>query len=75
MSCYLRHLKDVLAEAGIEVTSANRKQIDQAVHRAVGMAYKHCPTAWKEVKARLGDAAARQAFIEALKADREIQKT
>jgi hypothetical protein len=68
MSCYLRHLKEVLAEAGIELTSANRKQIDQAVHKAVGVAFKNCPIAWKETKARIGgDQATRQAFIAELK--------
>ena len=70
MSCYLRHLKDVLAEAGIELTSANRKQVDQAVKKivGVGVAFKDCPAAGKEAKARLrGDAATRQAFVAELK--------
>jgi len=32
MSCYLRHLKDILGEAGIEITADNKKQIDRAIH-------------------------------------------
>ena len=50
MSCYLRHMKDVLSEAGIEVTVANKKQVDQALHRIVGVTYKDCPAAWKALK-------------------------
>jgi hypothetical protein len=50
MSCYLRHLKPLLEEAGIVVTPANRKQIDAAIHEAVGVAYKDCPAAWRKIK-------------------------
>ena len=50
MSCYFRHLKDVLAEANIEVTPQNRKQIDQAFHKIVGMEDKECPATWKKLK-------------------------
>ena len=37
------------------VTPANRKQVDQAVHKAVGVAYKDCPTTWKKVKQDITD--------------------
>jgi len=50
MSCYFRHLKDLFAEAGIEVTPGNKKQIDQAVHQFVGVEYKECPATWRKVK-------------------------
>jgi len=40
VSCYFRHLKDVLAEAGVEVTQANKKDVDQAILEIVGVAYK-----------------------------------
>jgi len=53
MSCYLRHLNDVLREAGIDPKKMDRKEVDQAVHRVVGVEHKHCPDAWKAVKARL----------------------
>jgi hypothetical protein len=69
VSCYLRHMKDVLDEAGIVVTPANRKQVDQAVHHAVGVAYKDCPTTWKKVKQDIrGDEKKRLALIEQIKA-------
>lgn len=50
MSCYLRHIEDILNEAGIAITPANRRQIDQAVHRAAGITYKDCPATWKKIK-------------------------
>jgi hypothetical protein len=67
MSCYLRHIKDVLDEAGIVVTPANRKQIDQAVHQAVGVGYKNCPATWKKIKQEIkGDEEKRRALIKQL---------
>ncbi len=67
MSCYLRHMKDILDEAGIAITPANRKQIDQAVHQAVGVAYKNCPVTWKKIKEDIkDDDDKRRALIEQL---------
>jgi len=69
MSCYLRHLKDVLSEADIEITADNKKQIDRAIHKIVGTTYKDCPTTWKEVKKRLASSEAeKRDFIKKLKA-------
>ena len=68
MSCYLRHMKDVLKEAGIAVTLHNKKEIDQAIHRMVSVKYKKCmPDCWGEVKKRVGDEKGRKAFISELK--------
>lgn len=50
MSCYFRHMKDVLGEAGITVTTANKKDIDQSLHQIAGVPYKECPAAWKKLK-------------------------
>ena len=50
MSCYFRHLKDVFAAAGIQVTPQNRKQLDRAFHGIVGVEFKECPVAWKKLK-------------------------
>ena len=69
MSCYFRYMKDILDEAGIVVTPANRKQLDQAVHQAVGVAYKDCPTTWRKVRQDItGDENKRRALIEQIKA-------
>lgn len=50
MSCYFRHLKDIFAAAGIEVTPQNKKQLDRAFHSIVGVEFKECPTTWKKLK-------------------------
>ena len=55
MSCYFRHIKDILDEAGIEVTATNKKQIDQVIHQAVAVSYKDCPATWKRLKQIIGD--------------------
>ena len=68
MSCYLRHLKDIMEVSGIEVTSANKKQIDQAIHQIIGVTYKNCPETWKKLKQQLTrNDKARQEFISQLK--------
>ena len=67
MSCYFRHLKDILDEAGIEVTPSNTKQIDRAIHDIVEVTYKDCPTTWKKLKREIvGDERKRRDFVEKL---------
>ena len=67
MSCYFRHLKDILNEAGIEATPDNRKQIDRAIHDIVGVTYKDCPATWKKLKQEIaGDEQKRQDFLKKL---------
>ena len=69
MSCYLRHMKDILEEAGIEVTKDNKKEIDQAIHGLVEVEYKNCPPTWKAVKEHIKkDEETRKKFIKSLKA-------
>ena len=68
MSCYFRHLKDIFNEAGLEVTSSNKKQIDQAIHQIIGTNYKDCPGTWRELKQQvIADEQKRQGFIAKLK--------
>ena len=68
MSCYLHNLKDVLSEAGIEVTADNKKQIDRAIHDIVNTTYKDCPGTWKEVKNKLAASEAeKKDFVKKLK--------
>ena len=67
MSCYFRHVKDVLDEAGIVVTPSNRKEVDQAFHQIVGVTHKDCPTTWKRLKEELaGDGQRRRDIIQKL---------
>jgi hypothetical protein len=61
MSCYLRHLRAELEQAGIAIDEESRRKLDQAIHRAVGVEYKDCPKAWKGVKAHM--ASNKKAFM------------
>jgi len=55
LTCYFRHLKQAFEKAGIEVTSENKQEIDRLVHSIVGVEYKDCPAAWREVKKRVAE--------------------
>jgi hypothetical protein len=68
MSCYFRHMKDVLDEAGLEVTEDNKREIDRIIHGLVGVDYKACSPTWKAVKAHIkSDDQARSRFVKRLK--------
>ena len=67
MSCYFRHMKNILEEAGIEVTASNKKELDQTFHQLAGVTYKDCPTTWKKLKQELlADEQKRQELIQKL---------
>lgn len=67
MSCYFRHLKDILSDAGIEVTPSNKKQIDRIIHNILGVTYKDCPATWKRLKQEIvGNEQKQQDFIKKL---------
>jgi hypothetical protein len=51
MSCYLRHLDDVVTAAGVKLTPENRKEVDRTIKDLLGL--DNCPDVWKEVKKRL----------------------
>lgn len=55
MTCYFRHLNGFFKKAGIEVTSENKREIDKAIHKIVGVEYKNCSAAWIEVKKSLAE--------------------
>ena len=69
MSCYFRHVKGILGEAGIEVTASNKKHIDRVFHEMVGVAYKACPTTWRMLKQNvIGDDQKRRELVRRLQA-------
>ena len=69
MSCYFRHMKDVLEEVSVEITPDNKKKIDAILHGVVDVEYKNCSPAWKRIKEMVkGDPAERELFVEKLKA-------
>ncbi|MGD0979188.1 MAG: hypothetical protein ABR962_08625 [Candidatus Bathyarchaeia archaeon] len=53
MTCYFRHLQGIFEKAGIEVSEANKREIDRVIHEIVGVKYKDCPSTWKELKKRV----------------------
>jgi len=65
LTCYFRHLREVFKKAGIEVTNENKREIDRVIHGIVGVEYKSCPAAWREVKKRIAED--EQVFISGLK--------
>jgi hypothetical protein len=62
MSCYLRHLDDVVTAAGLKLSPENRKEVDRTIKELLG--FDNCPDVWKEVKKRL--AADEHGFIDDL---------
>jgi len=55
MTCYFRHLREVFAKAGVDVTSENKKEVDRVIHSIVGAVHKNCPDTWREVKKRIAE--------------------
>jgi hypothetical protein len=69
VSCYFRHMKDILDEAGIVISPTNKKRIDQVFHQVVGTNYKDCPATWKALKQTyLADEEKRQELVRKLRA-------
>ena len=65
MTCYFRHIQDIFKSAGIEVTGENKREIDKVIHDIVGVEYKNCPAAWREVKKKITEDD--EAFVARLK--------
>ena len=43
----------------------NKREVDKVIHDIVGVDYKNCPAAWKEIKKRLAED--EEAFVSKLK--------
>jgi len=65
MSCYLRHLGEVLAAAGIPDTRENRRRVHAMIQEITGE--QNCPLVWRRVKAALGEHAERELLIAGLR--------
>ncbi len=50
MSCYFRHMKEFFEILHIDIDADNKKDIDQAIHKIVGIQYKDCSHVWEKVK-------------------------
>ncbi|MGY5861740.1 MAG: hypothetical protein RTU09_05155 [Candidatus Thorarchaeota archaeon] len=55
MTCYFRHIKHLFTEIGVEVTTENKRELDRRIHELVGVEYKNCSAAWKEIKMKLAE--------------------
>jgi hypothetical protein len=53
MTCYFRHLNQIFEKANIDVTPANKQEIDRIIHDIVGITYKNCPATWRQVNNRI----------------------
>jgi hypothetical protein len=61
-------MRDVLEEAGVEVTKENKKETDEIIHELVNVPYKQCSPAWKGVKERIkADEKSESLFVKELK--------
>ncbi len=68
MSCYFRHMRDVLEGAGIDVTPQNKKLVDQALHKIADVEYKNCSPTWKKLKSDfINDPSIKQELIARIK--------
>lgn len=71
MTCYLRHLKPVLAKAGhTKLTKAQRNQVDSTVRQLTGATGK-CPEVWQVVKVWLQNPAQEERLISEIRAKLE----
>jgi len=55
LTCYFRHIKHLFTEIGVEVTTENKRELDRRIHELVGVEYKNCSAAWKEIKMKLAE--------------------
>jgi hypothetical protein len=70
LTCYFRIMRGLFEEIGIEVTPQNKYEIDLRIHKLVGVDYKDCPSAGREVKKRMvEDRAAFAASLQAALSD------
>ena len=68
MSCYTRHLGDLMVEVGIAHTKENRKLIDLWLREILGYSTTdECQLVWREVKRWLTDASLKQEMMRKLK--------
>ncbi|MEG3224815.1 MAG: hypothetical protein BME94_04605 [Methanobacteriales archaeon Met13] len=69
MSCYLRHMKDILEEENLHPPDKkDRKEVDLAIRKVVGKTEKDkCNEVWKEVKVWLQDEEKKELLVEKLK--------
>jgi hypothetical protein len=53
VTCYFRHLNSVFAQAGIEVTRENKKELGGIMQQIT--CEIDCPAVWRQIKKRLAE--------------------
>jgi len=66
MTCYVKHISEIMRRAGAENTYENKKILDSVVREVLGMQRADCPEVWKAVKATMfgGSPEKKKAFEE-----------
>ncbi|NTW04602.1 MAG: hypothetical protein HGA27_00605 [Peptococcaceae bacterium] len=68
MSCYLRHLTEIIAQADLEpLDKKDRKIIDITIREIIGARGEFCNEVWKELKIWLAEPAREQLLVSELK--------
>lgn len=45
-------MNGIFAELGVVITPDNKRDLDKAIHKLLGVEYKNCSATWKEIKKR-----------------------
>lgn len=67
MTCYTRHLTDILKELDLEDTKENRRTLDRKIRKVLRRDKDGCSAVWKDVKEQIHDTAKRDLLIGELK--------
>lgn len=51
MTCYVKHLSEIMRRAGAENTYENKQLLDKIVREVLDMEHADCADVWKSVKA------------------------
>ncbi|KPL03471.1 MAG: hypothetical protein AMJ73_06910 [candidate division Zixibacteria bacterium SM1_73] len=66
MSCYVRHLDDILKASDVESNKDNLKRMDKFI-REILKTDEACPEVWKQLKAILADGKKKKDLVRRLK--------
>ena len=50
MTCYIKHLSEIMRRAGAENTFENKQLLDKIIRQVLKMERADCPDVWKRVK-------------------------
>jgi len=67
MSCYIRHLGDILDELGLTNNKETRKMLDKEIREILKKEEARCPEVWRDVKERIHDLEQKKKLVSELK--------